>query len=284
MQPFQNLLVHVSGFDAPWRRALALAKAGTVRVTLLSVIEPPDRRITNLGPENKARALERRRGEYMADLTRVSEVFLAADVDVRTRLVEGDPARELAAQVGRGAHDLLLKAVDCGTNQDLSFRGTVDEHLLRHVDACPVWMLRPRATTHDAVLVALDAITGDEQRADLNRRLLHLARDTAAALDGELHVVHVSESSSTATALDGLLAGAGVIVPPERVHKEHGDARRVLPALAARLGVDSIVLGTLARSGDERLHVGRTAETVLREAPCSVLALRPAPMAVLQTA
>lgn len=54
-----------------------------------------------------------------------------------------------------------------------------------------------------------------------------------------------------------------------------GDPRGVIVQTAERLGVDLIVLGTHGRRGFKRLVLGSVAETVVRTAPCPVLAVRP---------
>jgi nucleotide-binding universal stress UspA family protein len=47
--------------------------------------------------------------------------------------------------------------------------------------------------------------------------------------------------------------------------------------LSARLNADAIALGTRGRVGLKRILLGSQAERVLREVPCSVLAVKPAP-------
>lgn len=281
MSSFQNLLVHVSGSDAPAGRAALLARGQGARITLIDVLAPPDGRIRNLAPDDHVRAVVRRREEHALHLAGVARRFESAGVDVRTRLVDGPLASTLLAEVERGGHDLLLKAVDVGMNQDRTVLGVVDEHLLRRAALCPVWLLRSRAASHRVVLVAVDAVPGDARRASLNRDLLALGRRAADALDGELHVVYVAPpGTAEPSALDGLLAASGVVVPAARVHKVFGHPARRLREVAASTAADTLVLGTLAQAGDERLAVGRTAEEVLATAPCSVLALSPAHRAV----
>lgn len=53
-----------------------------------------------------------------------------------------------------------------------------------------------------------------------------------------------------------------------------GTASSVLPELARTLHADVIVLGTHGRKGLARIVMGSVAESVMREAPCSVLVVR----------
>ena len=58
-------------------------------------------------------------------------------------------------------------------------------------------------------------------------------------------------------------------------HLLKGSARREIPALAKRLAIDCVVMGTVARTGIRGFFMGNTAETILEQIDCSVLAIKP---------
>jgi len=60
-----------------------------------------------------------------------------------------------------------------------------------------------------------------------------------------------------------------------RTHLSKGSARKEIPALAKRLQIDCIVMGTVARTGVRGFIMGNTAETILEQIDCSVLAIKP---------
>jgi len=60
-----------------------------------------------------------------------------------------------------------------------------------------------------------------------------------------------------------------------RLHMPKGAARKVIPEIAKELQVDCIVMGTVARTGIPGLFMGNTAETILDQLECSVLAIKP---------
>ena len=62
---------------------------------------------------------------------------------------------------------------------------------------------------------------------------------------------------------------------PYKLHMAKGDPRRALPRLVARHRPDVIVMGTVGRTGIAGLIVGNTAEEVLMQVTCSVLAVKP---------
>ena len=49
----------------------------------------------------------------------------------------------------------------------------------------------------------------------------------------------------------------------------------MIPELAAKLEVGLIVMGTVSRTGVDGLLIGNTAEKILRQVDCSVLAVKP---------
>lgn len=53
-----------------------------------------------------------------------------------------------------------------------------------------------------------------------------------------------------------------------------GDARDIIVNTALEVGADLIIMGTHGRRGLRRALLGSVAESVLRHAPCPVLAIR----------
>lgn len=60
-----------------------------------------------------------------------------------------------------------------------------------------------------------------------------------------------------------------------QVHLLKGEARDVIPAFAKSNNVDLIVMGTVGRTGIRGFFVGNTAESILNQVECSVLAVKP---------
>lgn len=58
-------------------------------------------------------------------------------------------------------------------------------------------------------------------------------------------------------------------------HLCRGDAATVIPELAKTLHADLVVMGTVARTGIAGWLIGNTAEAVLEQLQCSVLAVKP---------
>lgn len=115
---------------------------------------------------------------------------------------------------------------------------------------------------------------------------LEYARGLAARCDATVELLHVVEPA----AVDGFVGSANPVVWLEAIEgarrKLHelaqGDPFKVLEGRPADLIVDHaqavkadmIVMGSLGRTGLERLLVGSVAERVVRLAPCPVLVMR----------
>ena len=68
--------------------------------------------------------------------------------------------------------------------------------------------------------------------------------------------------------------GAAEYLNPQ-IHLIKGGARKEIPELAEQLKADVIVMGTVARTGVPGFIMGNTAETILNQINCSVLAIKP---------
>jgi nucleotide-binding universal stress UspA family protein len=148
-----------------------------------------------------------------------------------------------------------------------------------------------------------------ETRQAMNNMVMEIAGALAVSEFAELHVVHAWEAigesamrdgaflsqpeqdindyveqirTHHARRLDELMRETGAKLGPDamdylkpQLHLLKGSARKEIPALARRLQVDCIVMGTVARTGIRGFIMGNTAETILGQIDCSVLAIKP---------
>jgi nucleotide-binding universal stress UspA family protein len=54
-----------------------------------------------------------------------------------------------------------------------------------------------------------------------------------------------------------------------------GDPQHEVPRVARELGVELVVMGTVARTGIAGLFMGNTAESILTQLDCSALTMKP---------
>lgn len=129
--------------------------------------------------------------------------------------------------------------------------------------------------------------------SECSERALEYAFELASKLGATVHLLHVYAPPVSPESVDFTVLATGEIhnaaveslervvqkAPPGAKLGERqvlmGDPRGVIVQTAQRLGADLIVLGTHGRKGFKRLVLGSVAETVVRSAPCPVLAVRP---------
>lgn len=307
MKEFRNILYLADPARSPdpgFARAVALAENNQARLTVLYAwADIPQE---SAGPAGELRGVLWRKSLEQFEA-------LAAPwrdrVELDGKVVFGRPFVETIHEVQKHGRDLVIKAAEGNAGVRKRLLGSTDMHLLRKCP-CPVWLLKP---THEGpyhrILAAVDFTPSEAHDGDtpLNRQVLDLALSLAISEFAQLHVVHawdaVAESmlriwgngasSDLSTyveterrrhkeGLDRLMealekrAGADALAyAGPRLHLPRGPARHVIPALAADLETDLLVMGTVGRTGIPGLLIGNTAETILGEIECSVLAVKP---------
>ena len=234
-------------------------------------------------------------------------------IEIQTRVLLGVPFLEIIREVLRNGHDLVIKIPETWDWLDRFF-GSDDMHLLRKCP-CPVWLIKPQAPkAYRRILAAVDVDDAYppaelESRRALNRQILEMASSLALSDFAELHIVHawdaIGESAMRSGAfmsrpehevdayveqvrrqhaanLDGLIREVTSHLGQDaldylkpQTHLVKGWARKEIPALAKRIEADLVVMGTVARTGVPGFIMGNTAETILNQIDCSVLAIKP---------
>jgi nucleotide-binding universal stress UspA family protein len=209
-------------------------------------------------------------------------------------------------------HDLVLKTVESGGLVNRLF-GSNDMHLLRNCP-CPVWLIKPTsAQTCQRILAAVDVSDNyppDELkiRSLLNNDILEIAGTLALAGSSELHIIDVWNAIGESALRSGFIArpeeevvayvkgveqqhaqnldvlvekvfdrlgqDALEYIKPEK-HLVKGYPRKKVPELTEKIKADLVVMGTVARTGIPGFFIGNTAENILNQLDCSVLAIKP---------
>ncbi|MCG8672413.1 MAG: universal stress protein [Pseudomonadales bacterium] len=75
--------------------------------------------------------------------------------------------------------------------------------------------------------------------------------------------------------MENILGKAAVQYLQPRSHLVNGKASKEIPMLVENLDIDLIVMGTVGRVGIPGLIIGNTAESILEQTKCSILAIKP---------
>lgn len=306
MKRFKNILVVCDDSDARDKaldRAAWVAKSNGASVTLVDVVaaQPGElARIFSSVPGGGSRDIE----EQILDVHRARLEALASrvashGVAVRTIVEQGTPFLQVIRRVLRDGADLVIKgALTRGGTQRF---GSDDLHLMRKAP-CPVWILQPGTSARSSrILAAVDPDPADATRDSLAHTVMQLATSLAQQDDARLDVIHSwrveeegtlrhgrvrvpehdirailgREAALSAARFDALLADYED--PDGRIHTHHvkGPPEAVIPAHVDEQGIDTIVMGTVGRTGIRGLIIGNTAEAILNSVDCSVLSVKP---------
>ncbi|MBL9155606.1 MAG: universal stress protein [Verrucomicrobiales bacterium] len=227
----------------------------------------------------------------------------ARDLSVSFEHVEGVPYVEIVKTVIRDNRDLVVKAAEKSLRGHRRGFSSGDLQLLRQCP-CAVWMFKSTkpSSVGRRVMAAIDP-RDDGSDDTLTRRVLEIGTSLAnmAGTESCLHVVHCwelpfetmlrhhpflkrssdemsrlsekVEDSHRATVAAALASVEGCNAAETLIEK--GDPATAIPRLARERAADVVVMGTLGRSGIPGHFIGNTAETILSEVPCSVLAIKP---------
>jgi universal stress protein E len=301
MQRFKNILVvvdelNISSDNPAVQRGAELARQNDAALTLLHVFDEPQASIkqyqdfvsadelSSLLTQNKSVALEKLVIPLRSSLFQVG-----------SRVVIGRGFIEIISQVLRNDFDIVIKVAQTqGNHLDSN-----DIHLMRKCP-CPVWLIR-KENKSNAVLAAIDlrleeSIAGQQ----MNRLIMDLASSLVKWDKAKLHMIccwtlfgedalrnsgFLKISSEKLTAmLDAerveyqarqknlamaynideqqlvLIKGKPDYIIPEFVHDKH---------------INTVVMGTVGRTGIPGLIIGNTAETVLHSIDTSIIAVKP---------
>lgn len=303
MRRFKNILVvcdEVGGLQSLQNRVAWLAKANEASVTLMHVVEEGTGWFgaTEIKPDS-AEALAGQIDEaHRGRLEDVASQLKQDGVAVETEVRRGAPVVEIIRRVLRNGHDLVMKAAQPQPNWPL-LTG-VDMHLIRK---CPsaVWIVKstaPARATH--IVAAVDPDPEDAARDNLSHTVMQLATSLAKADEARLDVLNAwtlhdestlrrgrtrmreeevdqlvaQHRSACESRLNALVEAFDGIVPGMRSLCVKGRAADVIPEHAAADGVDTIVMGSVGRTGVAGLFIGNTAETILNRVDCSVLTVK----------
>lgn len=315
MKRFKNILcvVEPGEISKPaLERAVLLAENNQARLMVIDVIEQviDDIDMPDGGPiSNKLQAAMAL--DHEQRLKPLLESY-RKHIDIEFKIIHGDSFLAIIREVLGNKRDLVIKVPQTPDWLDRVF-GSEDMHLLRKCP-CPVWLIKPEAPkSYRRILAAVDvddAYPEAEQksRQALNHKILEIAGSLALSEFAELHVVHVWDAIGESAMRGGLMRTPEekILAYVEQVRRHHerslnallhelnaqlgpaamsylsaqkhlikGWARKEIPALAKQIDADLIVMGTVARTGIPGFIMGNTAETILNQIECSVLAIKP---------
>ena len=299
MNNFKNVLVVIDPTEddqKAFSRALELAEKQPINITLfLSIYDFSYEMTTMLSSDER----HNMRDAVIADRTAWLEGLIQendTDINVLSKVVwHNRPYESIIKEVIDGNYDLVIKGTHShDTLKSVLFTPT-DWHLLRK---CPVSVLLVKEhawPAHGKVLAAVSAGVEDEQHQDLNHLIISNAISMADLLESDTHLMNAypptpvniaveipefdpNEYNSTmksfhVKSMESLANKHQV--PSTRCHVIEGMPEDVIPRVAKDLDAELVVMGTVGRQGITAALIGNTAEHVMDNINCDLLAIKP---------
>lgn len=269
---------------ANWNRA----DLHVVHVIATDVVAELEAALGSKTDDVRAGLIDDTRREWTRFTSGIAE---AANVPVHVEI--GHPVATLLARVQERSAGLLVLGVS-GTSPADRGAGTVATACVRKCRSPVLLVHQGHGTNFHSVVACVDF-------SDTSRKALEQAVRIALQEDSKLFVLHVFDGpwrrlhyrAPTPAAspdfqkqfIDGLrgrlesfcqpLATELGFLRPEYFVHEHTSHGEGITQFVRQNHVDLVVLGTRGRTNLRYMMWGRTAERVVREAPCSILAVKP---------
>jgi len=315
MKRFKDILYVMasdSTNDVALNHAVVLANNNQANLTVIKII---DNMPTSIQLHGHSLFTETFRKKLVTEHTAKMQTLVSSlehKTEIKTKTLIGTSFIEIIREVLRNNIDLVVKTAENGSLVDRLF-GSDDMHLLRKCP-CPVWLIKSTSPyKHQRIIAAVDIDDFNQSeelntREQLNLQILEMASSLALSEFAELHIANAWEEIS-----EGLLKSISIgiqesdivtFIEQERLqhqqnlnelitelmtnigpntmeyikpqtHLLKGIAHREIPLLAKNIKADLVVMGTVARTGISGFFMGNTAETILNQLNCSVLAIKP---------
>lgn len=213
----------------------------------------------------------------------------------------GYPVIEISRFVQEESIDLLIMEPDIQVGLKRFFFGSLALALLRKV-CCPVWVVKPsKAQAYKRILICVNSIIENDIEKSLNNKLIEIGTSLAKRESAECHLISVwhlpgesmlsspfmrtpaielkrlkaEEKIKVALAFENLQAVNKKHLIDSETHLIYGDPTAAIISFVDKHAVDLVVMGTVARSGVQGFVIGNTAEAIINQLECSIMAIKP---------
>jgi universal stress protein E len=218
------------------------------------------------------------------------------DIEITCQVVwHNRPFESIIEQVLKQGYDLVIK----GTHQHDKFKSVVftptDWHILRKCP-CPVLLVKEHEWPSNGNIVAAVNVGSDEaEHHSLNAKITEEAKQLAQLIQANVHLVNSFPGTPVNIAIEipefnsteyndtmfkhhqqAMIAHANQFdINIVNTHVKEGLPETIIEHVAAELDAELVILGTIGRTGISAALIGNTAEHVIDQLNCDVLALKP---------
>ncbi|MFT5852254.1 MAG: universal stress protein E [Colwellia sp.] len=221
---------------------------------------------------------------------------LNTDIKISCQVVwHNRPFESIIERVIKQGYDLVIK----GTHQHDKFKSVIftptDWHILRKCP-CPVLLVKEHEWPSNGNIIAAVNVGSDEaEHHSLNAKITEEAKQLAQLIQANVHLVNSFPGTPVNIAIEipefnsteyndtmlkhheqAMVAHANQFdINVVNTHVKEGLPETVIEQVAAHLDAELVILGTIGRTGISAALIGNTAEHVIDQLNCDVLALKP---------
>jgi universal stress protein E len=221
---------------------------------------------------------------------------LNPDIEINCQVVwHNRPFEAIIEQVIKQGYDLVIK----GTHQHDKLKSVIftptDWHILRKCP-CPVLLVKEHHWPSNGNIIAAINVGSDEaEHHSLNVKITDEAKQLAQLIQANVHLVNSFPGTPVNIAIEipefnsteynetmlkhheqAMIAHANQFdISVVNTHVEEGLPETVIEQVATKLDAELVILGTIGRTGISAALIGNTAEHVIDQLNCDVLALKP---------
>ncbi|WP_413701709.1 universal stress protein UspE [Psychromonas sp. KJ10-10] len=302
MLKYKNILVFI---DPTQERQPALARAIEIAekqtgstITLFLCCYDLSYEMTSLSSSDERKAMQRIViKENQAWLDAITVPYQQPGINLKSRIIwHNRPFQATIMEVLKNDHDLVIKATHPHSKLSAILFTPTDWNLLRK---CPVPLLLVKHNkwpTNGNILCAIDCKSQqDGEHHALNQQIIDEAKVMANIIKANVHMVNAYPSPPMNIMLelpefdpinyeDGLkkLHQQTLLeyaqtnnITEKQIHLEQGLPEDVISEVAKEIDAELVILGTVGRSGLSATLLGHTAEQVIDQLDCDLLALKP---------
>ncbi len=205
------------------------------------------------------------------------------------------PFEAIVERVIQEKYDLVIK----GTHQHDKLKSVVftptDWHILRKCP-CPVLLVKEHEwPSNGNILAAVNVGSDEAEHHSLNLKITQEAKQLAQLIKGNVHLVNSFPGTPVNIAIEipefnsteyndtmlkhheqAMITHANKFdISIDNTHVEEGLPETVIEHVATKIDAELVILGTIGRTGISAALIGNTAEHVIDQLDCDVLALKP---------
>jgi universal stress protein E len=221
---------------------------------------------------------------------------LKPDIDIECQVVwHNRPFESIIERVINQGYDLVIK----GTHEHDKLKSVVftptDWHILRKCP-CPVLLVKEHEwPSNGNIIAAVNVGSEESEHHSLNVKITEEAKHLAQLIQANVHLVNSFPGTPVNLAIEipefnsteynetmlkhheqAMIAHANQFdISVIKTHVKEGLPETVIEEVATELDAELVILGTIGRTGISAALIGNTAEHVIDQLNCDVLALKP---------